>query len=318
MANKVKATSTYVTGIPNPFAPAGTTPTTTTTPNSYMDAYNVSADQIRRGYEQQAQAAEQRKNEYMQTLESNDAAWRQGQSELRDAYLQNMATRQDRQTTQSNANYDNTARQNYINYRQAEKRLPTQLRSLGMRGGASESSLIRLGTNFNTNVSNNEMARAQALDSIAQQYADAIQEYEMQYKQALLSRDDSKANQIASYLDSWNQELANIEASKNEALNSAYVTALQNDIQRRDEKNKIAYERSRDKISDKRYEKEYKDAQKSKKLEQYAAGLARYTSVSTLKNMIKAIQKDKNWAKDPFKYGKVQAINARIGEIRAK
>ena len=193
----------------------------------------------------------------------------------------------------SNAQYDNTARQNYVNYMRAQRNLPEQLNALGIRGGASESSLIRMGANYGTNVANNEMARAQALDAIQQQYADAIQDYEMQYKQALLSRDDAKANQIASYLDSWNKELSDISAGKNEALTNAYVTALQNDIER-------------------------SDTVQSKKLEQYAAGLSAYTKVDTLQKMIKKIKKDKNWASNPYKDGKVQAIRARIGEIKAK
>lgn len=268
--------------------------------NAYYDAYKKSVQQIKDNYNAQEKAATKRKDAYMKTLEANDASWRQGQSELRDAYLQNMATKEADARKTSNAQYDNSSRQNYVNYMRAQKNLPEQLNNLGIRGGAAESSLIRMGTNYGTNVANNEMARAQALDSISQQYADAINEYEQQYRAALLSRDDTKANQIASYLDSWNKELADIQAGKNEALSTAYVNALTNDIQRRDTQT------------------QYKDTQKAKKLEQYAAGLARYTSVDTLKRMIKAIKKDKKWASDPFKYGKVQAINARIGEIRAK
>lgn len=264
-----------------------------TSNTAYYDAYKKSAQQINNNYDAQAQAAQQRKNEYLETVERNDAAWRQGQDSLRNAYLQNMNTKQDKAVGASNAQYDNTARQNYVNYMRAQRNLPEQLNALGIRGGASESSLIRMGANYGTNVANNEMARAQALDSIQQQYADAINDYEMQYRQALLSRDDAKANQIASYLDSWNKELSDIEAGKNEALTNAYVTALQNDIER-------------------------SDTVQSKKIEQYAAGLSAYTSVKTLQKMIKNIQKDKKWASNPFKYGKVQALRARIGEIKAE
>lgn len=290
---------------------------TKTTTNPYLDAYKQSTQQIKNNYAAQSNAATQRKNEYVKTLNSNDAAWRQGQSELRDAYLQNMATKEATAKQQSNAQYDQNAKTNYINYMRAQKNLPEQLNSLGIRGGASESSLIRMGANYGTNVANNEAARAQALDSIAQQYADAINDYEMQYRQALLSRDDAKANQIASYLDSWNKELSDIAAGQNEALTNAYVTALQNDIEYKDAQNRWNYEKSRDAIADARYATEYKDARQAKFLEQYAAGLARYTKVETLNKLLANITKDANWYKDAFKYGKVQAIKARIGEIKA-
>lgn len=74
----------------------------------------------------------------------------------------------------SNAGYDNTARQNWVNYMQAQKRLPSQLNSLGIRGGASESSLLRLGTNYGTNVANNEAARQTAANDIRNAYAKQI------------------------------------------------------------------------------------------------------------------------------------------------
>jgi uncharacterized protein YejL (UPF0352 family) len=264
-----------------------------TSKTAYLDAYRKSAQQIKNNYNAQAKAATQRKNDYMQTVENNDAAWRAGQEDLRNAYLQNMNAKQEKTTNATNAQYTNTARQNYVNSMRAQRNLPEQLNALGIIGGASESSLIRMGTNYGTNVANNEMARAQALDSVAQQYADAINEYEQQYRQALLSRDDAKANQIASYLDSWNKELSDIESGKNSALSNAYVTALQNDVER-------------------------SDTQEAKRLEQYAAGLAAYTNIDTLNKMIKNIRKDKKWASNPMKYGRVMAIRARIGEIKAQ
>ena len=305
----------------------------------YMNAFGGVEQRFINSANAQTEAANKRKDTYMQSVEDQYDKWVAGQNELRDAYLKNMTERQTRDTEKARANYDNTARQNYINYMRAQKQLPEQLRQLGINGGASESSLIRLGTNYNTNVANNEMARAQALDNIASQYTDIINEYEMQYRQAILARDDAKATQLAEYLNAWSKELSDIEAEKNNAINNAYASALENDIsygerqadkereQRwRDEdlareaqyrkedqalaKEQTQYERNR-------YAQEYKDSQLEKKLEQYAAGLARYQSEDTLKKMAENIKKDKNWAKDPFKYGKVQAINARIGEIRA-
>ena len=294
----------------------------------YMNAFGGIEQRLVNSANAQAEAANQRKDTYMQNVENQYDKWVAGQNELRDAYLKNMNERQTRDTEKARANYDNTARQNYINYMQAQKQLPAQLRQLGINGGASESSLIRLGTNYNTNVANNEMARAQALDNIANQYTDLINEYETQYRQAILARDDAKATQLGEYLNAWSKELSDIEAEKNNAINNAYASAIENDIsygERQAEIARAAQERAEDLAISKeqtayernRYAQEYKDTQQAKKLEQYAAGLARYQSEDTLKKMANNIKKDKDWAKDPFKYGKVQAINARIGEIKA-
>lgn len=104
--------------------------------------------------------------------------------------------------TQSNAGYDNTARQNYINYMQAQKRLPSELNAMGIRGGASESSLIRLGTNYGSNVASNEAARQNALNSIRQAYASQLADYDKDLNERLAtSRATAEQNQI-----NWERE----------------------------------------------------------------------------------------------------------------
>lgn len=87
-----------------------------------------------------------------------------------------MNQRRDADLAKSNAGYDNTARQNWVNYMQAQKRLPSELNALGVRGGATESSLIRLGTNYGSNVAANEAARQTAANDIRSAYANQIYE----------------------------------------------------------------------------------------------------------------------------------------------
>lgn len=102
----------------------------------------------------------------------------------------------------SNAQYDSTARQNYINYMQAQKRAPEQLNALGIRGGATESSLIRLGTNYGTNVANNETARSNALNDIRNAYAKQISDYDSDLRSRLIEAETTaKQNQI-----NWERE----------------------------------------------------------------------------------------------------------------
>lgn len=87
-----------------------------------------------------------------------------------------MNQRRDADLAKSSAGYDNTARQNWVNYMQAQKRLPSELNALGVRGGATESSLIRLGTNYGSNVAANEAARQTAANDIRNAYANQIYE----------------------------------------------------------------------------------------------------------------------------------------------
>lgn len=104
----------------------------------------------------------------------------------------------------SNAGYDQSAKQNYINYMQAQKQLPSQLNNLGIRGGATESSLIRLGTNYGSNVAANEAARQTALSDIRKAYAQQIADYDADLNNRLYQAEASaKENQLK-----WEQEQA--------------------------------------------------------------------------------------------------------------
>lgn len=100
------------------------------------------------------------------------------QNSIRDAYRKQIESDQTAAINNSNAEYDNTARQNYINYMQAQKRLPSELNAMGIRGGASESSLLRLGTNYGSNVASNEASRNSAIAALRQQYADKLASYD--------------------------------------------------------------------------------------------------------------------------------------------
>lgn len=130
----------------------------------YMDAYNTLANQYR----------EQAKTD-----------------------IANIEGRRDADLNKSNAQYDSTAKQNYINYMQAQKKLPSQLNALGIRGGASESSAIRLNTNYGSNVASNEAARNSAADSIRSAYAQQIEDYNKDLNERLAQAEaTAKQNQL--------------------------------------------------------------------------------------------------------------------------
>ena len=136
----------------------------TQTATPYMDAYNNLANQYR----------EQAKTD-----------------------IANIEGRRDADLNKSKAQYDSTAKQNYINYMQAQKKLPSQLNALGIRGGASESSAIRLNTNYGTNVASNEAARNSAADSIRSAYAQQIEDYNKDLNERLAQAEaTARQNQL--------------------------------------------------------------------------------------------------------------------------
>lgn len=115
-------------------------------------------------------------------------AYKQTESNERaraEADIANINTRRDEDLTKSSAGYDSTARQNWVNYMQAQKRLPSQLNSMGIRGGASESSLLRLGTNYGSNVAANEAARNKAAEDIRSAYAQQVADRNSELAQTL-------------------------------------------------------------------------------------------------------------------------------------
>lgn len=73
-----------------------------------------------------------------------------------------------------NQSYDEAARQAYINYRTAQRDLPSQLAAAGISGqGAAESSLISQNNAYNSAYNQNELARQQALANLENQAANA-------------------------------------------------------------------------------------------------------------------------------------------------
>lgn len=139
-------------------------------------------------------------------------AYAQGREAQRARDIQQNNTNRDAELAKSNAQYDASGRQNYINYMQARKNAPSQLNAMGIRGGASESSLIRLGTNYNSNVAANNQARDNAANEITNNYAQMLFDLNKAY-------DDDLATKRAAYL-----EKADSEAKAEEARQLQYFS----------------------------------------------------------------------------------------------
>ena len=190
----------------------------------------------------------------------------------------------------TNAGYDTSARQNYINYMQAQKNLPDQLNALGIRGGASESSLIRLGANYGTNVAANESARQTALRDLERQYKDQLFNAEQNYNKAVASINDTYSNDTRSYMDTFNRLMSQLEAEKGEKLLTAQQTALENDYKAR------------------------KEAE-SKDLEQFANTIGKaFKTADEYRSLIKALRA----SKDPNKNAKINLARAAMNDLAEK
>ena len=117
----------------------------------------------------------------------------------------------------SNQSYDEAARQAYINYRTAQRDLPSQLAAAGISGqGAAESSLVAQNAAYNSAYNQNELARANAIQSVennrasalagnstqaAQSMADLANSLYQQRQSILAQQEAAKQNIIGNYLN---------------------------------------------------------------------------------------------------------------------
>ena len=168
------------------------------------------------------------------------------QAAAREAQLSAILNELGLQRDDVNAAYDDMAREAYINSRQNEMNLPQQLAAQGITGGAAESTLLGLATNYENNLYDNEKSRQNQLASIANSEINAkltadaeIAAMQAQANQAAF---DAYLNQIAAqnaynqwafevgqnmYNNDWQKQQAEREWAYNLA-NNAYLMSQQN------------------------------------------------------------------------------------------
>lgn len=111
---------------------------------------------------------------------------------------------------QTNANYDNNARQAYVNYMRNQRALPSQLQALGVNGGATESGLLNLYNNYGNEHAANEQQRAAELAKNQFNYDDAYFKAKQDLDADLaLQQQTAINNQMQAYKD----ELTTFQAS---------------------------------------------------------------------------------------------------------
>lgn len=115
-----------------------------------------------------------------------------------------------------NQSYDDAARQAYINYRTAQRDLPSQLAAAGISGqGASESALVAQNNAYNSAYNQNELARANALQSVENNRASALAGNSTQAAQSMADLANSLYQQRQSIL-------AQQEAAKQNVIGNLY------------------------------------------------------------------------------------------------
>lgn len=109
-----------------------------------------------------------------------------------------------------NANYDNSARQAYVQYMQRQRALPSQLQNLGVNGGATESGLLNLYNNYGSSHAANEQQRNADLTTNQQNRDDA---YNTAYQAYLSDLNEQKQQAIANQINEYNNEITRFSSS---------------------------------------------------------------------------------------------------------
>ena len=108
-----------------------------------------------------------------------------------------------------NLNYDDIAKQLYIDRKMQEKRTPQQLAAMGYTGGLSESSLLDIGHEYEQNLLNNEKERARALEELEYNYGQAELEAEQE-------REQTRSSNAQNYFSLYAQIMAQAKADEDQ------------------------------------------------------------------------------------------------------
>ena len=110
----------------------------------------------------------------------------------------------------TNTNYDNSARQAYVQYMQRQRALPSQLQALGVNGGATESGLLNLYNNYGSSHAANEQQRNADLTTNQQKRDDA---YNSAYQAYLSDLNEQKQQAMANQINEYNNEVTRFSSS---------------------------------------------------------------------------------------------------------
>lgn len=140
----------------------------------------------------------------------------------RDAAINSGVSSLQQQIPGINQNYDEAARQAYINYMQAQKQLPGQLSAVGVSGqGAAESTMAQQQNAYQNTLSNTELARQKALAANQDAQQNVRLTADLKYADNAANIALQQAQAAQAYLA---QQLAALDSQKNYLLNYGSLT----------------------------------------------------------------------------------------------
>lgn len=302
MAKKKYGTGTLKGGTGNAMKPiSGATKPATTVPNAN------SALNVLQGLggvinipdkPQETPQEEQKKINYLDMAAAYEAAARANFEAQQEALSRQL----DASKQSTSSNYDSAAAGNYVNYMKQQNALGEQLAAQGIRGGASESALARIGNNYAQNQGNTTAQRYGALSQLQNSYDTNIANMRANMENDIL------ANRLA-------MEQAQLQYEDTLAQREYEKQVRAEDIAR------AAKERKEDIAREEKWKKlEYKDSKTSTKTAQDAVGINQWSTkadIPAIKKYISKIKKKKGWEKNPVLYARVRAAQGRLGELKA-
>ena len=110
----------------------------------------------------------------------------------------------------TNANFDNSARQAYVNYMKNQKNLGGQLANLGVNGGASETGQLNLYNQYGAEHAANEQQRAAELANNQRNYDQAVYDYNTAWQEKM---NDALQTAMNNQMNEYNNELTKYSTS---------------------------------------------------------------------------------------------------------
>ena len=131
---------------------------------------------------------------------------------------------------QINSNYDNSAREYYRLYKTQQKQLPETLSRLGVTGGASESSQLKLLNSYSDNLYKNQSARNNQLAGVNADYNNQIAENSINAANTMANSYLQLAQQQLSYKRQYEQAEKEAKAEAQAAAEKSSLVSRNNKV----------------------------------------------------------------------------------------
>lgn len=242
------------------------------TPQQYQEYQKSLAEKELASQVGAQNAAFMTSNPYVEIAEKAQAGYDSQAEAIKELYAQMaqaQAQRLENNRESINKEYEDAAKQAYLNYQKQQFALPGQLAASGLTGGASETANISLNNSYGSNISDINKEKASANKELDNSITDVYNQYNLTAGEKLIANSQSAIDAYLSLMG--NAAEYDYQAKRDAISDSRY-------------ENETAYDRYRDTISDSRYEEETAYSREMDKLN-LAIQQAEAGDVSALKDM---------------------------------